>query len=289
MSVSDRLLLELMLANALRDKKGAEFERFFTAAAIELWADDFEPWKPQGPFGDFKCDGYRVSEGTVFQCNAPEQFVASTVASKIEKDFQGALTHFGDQMRRWIFVHNQIETPARAASLVHELRKRYPVIDIRIWTSGHLLGEIRRLPDGALRNLFPGFSLGHEFSEPMKRYLESSLDQTRPPIPSMQTDERPCNRNAFDETMDIMGEADREVRRRLLGYSRWLDPAPIVEVRGRIMAHGFGEAEISANARRLSDEKLIMITDKHYLSLDDNVCQQAADTLIDEFLAELGT
>jgi hypothetical protein len=71
-----------MLKNALLEKKGSAFEELFVQAAIVLWGDDFEPWKPQGPVGDFKCDGYLVSEQTVFQCNAPEQFQASTVAGK---------------------------------------------------------------------------------------------------------------------------------------------------------------------------------------------------------------
>ncbi len=287
MSGSDRLLLDLMVTIALREKKGGEFEGFFTAAAIELWGDDFEPWKPQGPLGDFKCDGYRISEGTVFQCNAPEQFVASTVASKIQKDFEGALSHFSGRMKRWIFVHNQRETPARANELVHELREKYPGVVIKVWTSGHVARELRNLSDTALKSLFPNFSLGHEFSETMTHYL----NQIRPPIPasSESTDALPSNRNAFNEAMDTLGETDREVRRRLLGYSRWLDPATKNEIVSRILARGFDETVIIVNAQRLHDEQLLIITDNHYLPLDENICQQAADTLIDEFLAELDT
>src|SRR5690349_1168859 len=104
MSGTDRLLLSLMIKFALLDKKGAAFEQFFTAAAIELWGDDFEPWKPQGKYGDYKCDGYRRSTQTVFQCNAPEQFVARDVEGKIEKDFEGARAAFGNRMKVWIFV-----------------------------------------------------------------------------------------------------------------------------------------------------------------------------------------
>jgi hypothetical protein len=48
MSGSDRLLLELMVIIAFLKGKG-EFESFFTDAAIELWGDDFETWKPRGP------------------------------------------------------------------------------------------------------------------------------------------------------------------------------------------------------------------------------------------------
>lgn len=284
----DRLLLDLMVRDALRDKKGAEFERFFTDVAIELWGDDFEPWKPQGPLGDFKCDGYRSSTQTVFQCNAPEQFVAGAVASKIERDFEGARLHFQDRMKRWVFVHNQTETPARANELVHELRAKYPGIEIKVWTSGHLKREIQELPERALINLFPGFTSGQEFSETVKRHLENSV-QSRPALPVELAEPVPTNRNAFQEAIDTLAEADKEVRRRLLGYSRWLDPAPIGEVHRRIIAQGFGEAAITSNARRLHEEMLISITDSHYLSMNDEICQQAADTMIHEFLAELQT
>lgn len=58
MSGSDRLLLELMVIIALLEKKG-EFEGFFTDAAIELWGDDFEPWKRQGPLKALEHERHR--------------------------------------------------------------------------------------------------------------------------------------------------------------------------------------------------------------------------------------
>lgn len=287
MSESDSLILDLLVKVAMLDKKGGEFEKFFTAAAIELWGDDFEPWKPQGRLGDFKCDGYRISTKTVFQCNAPEQFVAHTVASKIENDFVGALDNFGDRMKTWIFVHNQAETPSRALDLLHKLRGKHPDIELRVWTSSHLAREIRSLSDAAKRNLFPGSLSGNKVSEEMEQFIACKFGQSHPPLPEAMAQPQPSNRNEFNEAMDKLGDIDREVRRRLLGYSRWLDPAPKSEVNGRITSHGFTESVIAVNAKRLQDEKLLIITENHYLAAADSICQQAAETVMDEFLAEL--
>ncbi|MGR8964975.1 hypothetical protein ACU8MP_29485 (plasmid) [Rhizobium leguminosarum] len=272
---------------SLLDKRGAEFERFFTAVSIEMWGDDFEPWKPQGRLGDFKCDGYRVSDKLVFQCNAPEQFVARDVEGKILEDFAGALAHFGDRMERWIFVHNQKETPARANEAVHQLRQQHPDIDLRIWTSGHLASEVLKLSDGALQNLF-GFIGGQELSDEMKDFLAKEFDQATAPVPPQQEAVVALiNHNGFDDAMDNLGEIDREIRRRLLGYSLWLDPATKVEVNARIEGRGFEAGVIAINAQRLHEAQLINITENHYLPVAAEVCQQAADTLTEEFLLEL--
>ena len=92
---ADRALFAVMLELALLEKRGQAFEDFFVLAGTTLWGRDFEPWRPQGHLGDMKCDGYRISEKTVFQCNAPEKFDASKVATKIQVDFAGARDNFG--------------------------------------------------------------------------------------------------------------------------------------------------------------------------------------------------
>ncbi|MGB8292552.1 hypothetical protein [Rhizobium ruizarguesonis] len=226
-------------------------------------------------------------EENSFPMQCPRAICCGTLASKIEKDFEGALESFGDRMKIWVFVHNQNETPSRAVDLLHQLRKKHPDLELKIWTLTHLVREIRALSEAALRNLFRGFSFGHEFSEPMEQFIASQFGQSRPPIPTEAVEPQPSNRNDFNEAMDRLGEVDREVRRRLLGYSRWFDPATKSEVNGRIMGHGFEEAVIVANAQRLHDEKLLAITEHHYLVTAEDVCQQAADTLMDEFLTEL--
>ncbi|BAV51547.1 Uncharacterized protein MLTONO_6645 [Mesorhizobium loti] len=288
MSGSDRLLLSLLIKSALLEKKGAEFERFFTSAAIEIWGEDFEPWKPQGRYGDFKCDGYRRSTLTVFQCNAPEQFAAREVEGKIERDFEGARAHFGNRMTRWIFVHNQRETPAKANELLHKLRERYPNIDLVIWTLGHLEREILALPNTALRNLIPGFVDGQEFSPDFDELLSRRYDQSTPPTPPAQPPPAaPANINALHDALHGLSHEDEEVRRRLLGYSWWFDPATKAEVHGRIAKLGHQDDIVVLNAQRLEQAGLIKVTDNHYLPIVEEVCLQAADSLMGELLQEL--
>jgi hypothetical protein len=282
----------MAVENALLRKKGADFEKFFTKTAILMWGDDFQPWKPQGPYGDFKCDGYRVSERAVFQCNAPEQFVARDVERKIEEDFEGARTHFGDQMKVWVFVHNQEETPAKAANRVLQLGMKYPDLQIKIWTFNHLFNEVLKLPDAALNNILFGFTDGHELTPNLKKILlkelESEVERQPPPTPAAEpAPVAQPNRSALHDAMEDLSEEDKEVRRRLLGYSRWFDPATKEEVNGRIAALGHKAEVILINAQRLQQAGLIKVTENHYLSIVEEVSQQAAETLTDELVQEL--
>lgn len=288
MSGLDRVILSQEVRIALQDKKGAAFEVFFSEAAIAMWGDDFEPWKPQGSVGDFKCDGYRISAGTVFQCHAPEHPDASRIVAKIEADFEGARRHFGGRLKRWIFVHNQREIPAKAGALLDELRQKFPDITIGNWTVTHFINEVMKLPIAALQSLFPQFPLDQELSPEMEEWYANRLAALKPRSPSIEMAEGPPpNRNAFDNAMDQLAEIDREIRRRLLGYSRWLDPAAKTQVHERLVGLGYAESAIENNAAVLQESKLIKITQSHYLPDNLDICQKAADTLVDEFLEEL--
>ena len=88
--------------------------------------------------------------------------------------------------------------------------------------------------------------------------------------------------------MENLSEEDKDVRRRLLGYSRWLDPATKTEVNSRIAALGHDVKVIVTNAQRLEQAGLIKMTENHYLTIAEEVSQQAANSLIDELVQELG-
>ena len=51
---------------------------------------------------------------------------------------------------------------------------------------------------------------------------------------------------------------------------------------------GFGRNVVETNAQRLDEANLIKVTRSHFLPLDDQVCQEAADSMMEEILAELG-
>ena len=48
----------------------------------------------------------------------------------------------------------------------------------------------------------------------------------------------PVNRLALDDTLDDLDEVDREVRRRVLGYSRWYDPADKAKILEKLVPTG---------------------------------------------------
>jgi hypothetical protein len=67
---------------------------------------DFQKVKPYGNHGDRKCDGFHSSIGRVYQVYAPEKMSVILANAKIHEDFTGALVHWKQEMKEWVFVHN---------------------------------------------------------------------------------------------------------------------------------------------------------------------------------------
>lgn len=91
-----------------KDLDGDAFENRFQAIAKKLWKTDFTATIPMGRRGDLKCDGFRHSTGTVYQCYGPRYGQANVDAAlaKIDEDFRGAKDHWGDELKEWKFVYN---------------------------------------------------------------------------------------------------------------------------------------------------------------------------------------
>lgn len=286
---AERVLFAVLLEIALLDKKGQAFEDFFVQVGSTLWPRDFEPWRPQGRLGDMKCDGYRISDKTVFQCHAPEKFDASKVAGKIEEDFAGARDNFGDKMLKWVFVHNHKDgLPAEAAMLISELREAHQDIKIEIWTPNDLIQQILQLPESAVGNLFPTLVADQNFSDATWELLEETAKEKRAVAPGIYVElQHQPNWLNLDETLANLDEDDREVRRRVLGYSRWYDPASKAEIFEKLAGFGHEQELVENNAQRLHDADLIQITENHYIPVNEEICQQAAESLMAEFLQEL--
>lgn len=285
---SDRALIAILLENTLLKNTGQAFEDFFIDAGTTLWGADFVPWRPQGPLGDFKCDGYRASDRTVFQCYAPETQNPNRTLAKIEEDFAGARDHFGEKMQGWIFVHNQRKgLPAAAAMRIADLQLGHPGIAVETWTPNHLIQQILVLSDQKVGLLFPHLAKGQQLSDAVWELLGKIVAENRPAIADSIEVAHFANRLDLDEVLAQLNETDREVRRRLLGYSQWFDPAEKKTIIGKLIAFGFAEAVIEANAMRLDAEGFIRITSNHYLPANVALCQEAAETLMDEFLIEL--
>lgn len=147
---TQRIFYGLKFENTFMRQKGKAFEVFFARAMAHGFVGDFEPVRPYGPNGDLKCDGYRPSDGTVFQSYAPDTTKLAELLGKIDQDFRGAMAHWGDKMRRWEFVHNDVRgLPAAAINLLEELRATHPNIEIAV------LGELRKAAkEGGLGRYF---------------------------------------------------------------------------------------------------------------------------------------
>jgi hypothetical protein len=99
---------KIRLENDLMKVDGDAFETRFQEIAKALWGHDFQASIPMGSRGDLKCDGYRQSTGTVYQCFGPRygQVNVPDALAKIADDFGGATAHWGALMKEWFFVVN---------------------------------------------------------------------------------------------------------------------------------------------------------------------------------------
>lgn len=112
---TQRFAYGIKFENAFLRERGKAFESLFARIMAHAFPGDFQPVRPYGPNGDLKCDGYRASKGTVFQCYAPDVMKVAPLLTKIDLDFGGALSHWAEQMLRWELVHNDVRgLPAEA-------------------------------------------------------------------------------------------------------------------------------------------------------------------------------
>lgn len=139
---------------AYLEKRGNAFQDWFCKLASHAWGEDFEPVRPYGNQGDFKCDGRRISTGTIFQCYAPKATKEEPLNSKIRGDFHGAKSHW-PSMAEWIFVFNDNDgLPPSSSQLLDELRAEHPGIAISLWTEPALRKLAETMPDYAWEDIF---------------------------------------------------------------------------------------------------------------------------------------
>jgi len=140
---------------AFHTKKGTAFQDWFVLLAGHAFGPDFEEVRPYGPYGDLKCDGRRVSSGSVFQCYAPDAMKETDLIAKIDEDFHGARTHWASAMQEWVFVHNDGRgLPPHAVQHLDELRQAYAAFQITTWSEPELFRLAMSLELPALQALF---------------------------------------------------------------------------------------------------------------------------------------
>ena len=174
------MFYRLRFRETFLEKKGTEFQDWFVKLASYAFGPDFEAVRSYGSRGDFKCDGRRVSTGTIFQCYAPYQQTEAKLNKKIDQDFRGAYTHWGAEMGEWVLLHNETRgLPPSSTKLIDGLRKDYPTVKIEVWTEATLQELATGLPLHASQSLF-GYA-------PSKTGVETlMLADLRPVIDTLQ-------------------------------------------------------------------------------------------------------
>ena len=137
------------------DKRGTEFQDWFVKIGGFAYGPDFEEVKPYGPQGDLKCDGLRRSTGTLFQCYAPDRFEDKRTIPKLRTDFLGAVTHWPDFLKVWVFVHNDRNgLSPDVTRCFGDLAAQHKSVKLEPWAEPELYGLTLGLGLHQLENLF---------------------------------------------------------------------------------------------------------------------------------------
>ena len=170
----------LRFREAFLEKTGTEFQDWFVRLAGYAFGPDFEAVRSYGKHGDFKCDGRRLSTGTIFQCYAPYQQTAAELDKKIDGDFRGAREHWDTWMNEWVLVHNDTRgLPPSSTQLIDRLRKSHPQVKIEVWREPTLQELAAALPLSAQQALF-GYA-------PSKTGVETlMLEDLKPAIDALE-------------------------------------------------------------------------------------------------------
>ncbi len=140
---------------AFHTLKGTTFQDWFVRLAGYAFGPDFEEVRPYGPHGDLKCDGRRISTGSVFQCYAPDAMKEAALIAKVEEDFHGARVHWATSMQEWVFVHNDGRgLPPNAVQQLDMLRKTHNPLQIATWSEPELFSLAMGLDLPSLQALF---------------------------------------------------------------------------------------------------------------------------------------
>lgn len=171
-------VFELSLRLAFYEKRGDEFQGFFSRLMGLRHPTDFIATRPWGKVGDRKCDGYLRPTRTLFQCFAPNDVALADTLLKMKSDFAGALRYRTEFWDRWVFVHNAPEgrLPTDVIRLLERLQKDNPGIVTDAWGFYALRNEALQLCESDLRSLLPCVPAPADFSDLGLRDLKPIVD-----------------------------------------------------------------------------------------------------------------
>ena len=155
MDDTQRFAYGLKFENAYLRERGKAFESLFARIMAHAFPGDFQPVRPYGPKGDLKCDGFRASDGTVFQSYAPDSTKLAELLAKIDEDFLGAVAHWGQQLKRWEFVHNDARgLPAPALQRMQSHGASHKNVTLTVFGEAELRATVMSLALHQLEDLF---------------------------------------------------------------------------------------------------------------------------------------
>jgi len=122
----------LEFENRRLKRSSEDFQQLFEDIMVRA-RPGFTRIRPYGRYvGDRKCDGFLLADGTVFQVYSPDELKQAKVQKKINEDLKGAVEHWGDSLKKWVFVYNVRRglAPDIVRETLQEKRKQYPNITL---------------------------------------------------------------------------------------------------------------------------------------------------------------
>ncbi len=227
-----RRYYQAIFENACFTKKMNEFQDFFSDIMEMRYPGDFIRVRPWGRYGDRKNDGFLKSKGILFQVYAPKNLETTKAAKKISEDFEGAVKHWREDLKEWVFVHNDKDGlgPEGTAQILH-LEKLYPKIDIKVWGPKTLQSELFALneKDIALLLQVPTLTsrdmlqVGYQDLQVVIETIVHKIPPTQQKIKPVPSDKVQANQLSEDVRSRLNLGAQRSP---LVGefFAKWTDP-----------------------------------------------------------------
>ena len=155
-----------------------DFQRLFENI-MKRAKPEFIQIRAYGKIGDRKADGLFIAESTVFQVYSPDTLTQAEVIKKINEDLDGAVIHWGEDLKKWVFVYNvRRGVPPDIPKILKEKQRQYPEITIE-HLSSDALWEIARSLTIQQRAEVLGAPSGYEsmFLVPDARLVPSTIPE----------------------------------------------------------------------------------------------------------------
>jgi len=154
----ERYQYTLVLRLKVRSSYGTAFQDFFSGVLEKTYVD-FVRVRPFGSLGDKGCDGYRSTNGEVFQCYGKLEdgaLSAKGIAAKAKDDFLLASTSLKPliAVTGWRFAHNLVDgVPVELLAAIETLKKENPEHQIGLIGPSLLENLVLDLPSETLVEL----------------------------------------------------------------------------------------------------------------------------------------